>query len=75
MVAIDGWDTDSAYPSGHYVRTLGTIGDRCPIPVQNPRPTASNLEPYTLKLQCEGRSCGLAFGGAAHVGRCVTAAL
>ena len=29
VVAIDGWDTDSAYPSGHYVRTLGTIGDRC----------------------------------------------
>ena len=28
VVVIDGWDADSAYPSGHYVRTLGTIGDR-----------------------------------------------
>jgi hypothetical protein len=28
VVAIDGWDTDSMYPSGHYVRTLGVIGDR-----------------------------------------------
>lgn len=28
VVAIDGWDMDSAYPSGHYVRTLGKIGER-----------------------------------------------
>jgi exoribonuclease R len=28
VVAIDAWDTDSAYPAGHYVRTLGSIGDR-----------------------------------------------
>lgn len=28
VVAIDGWDADSRYPNGHYVRTLGTIGDR-----------------------------------------------
>ena len=28
VVVIDGWDEDSAYPQGHYVRTLGTIGDR-----------------------------------------------
>ncbi len=28
VVAIDGWDIGSAYPHGHYVRTLGTIGDR-----------------------------------------------
>lgn len=28
VVAIDEWDATSAYPSGHYVRTLGTIGDR-----------------------------------------------
>ena len=28
VVAIDSWEADSAYPSGHYVRTLGTIGDR-----------------------------------------------
>ena len=28
VVAIDAWEVDSAYPSGHYVRTLGTIGDR-----------------------------------------------
>lgn len=28
MVAIDGWEADSVYPSGHYVRTLGQIGDK-----------------------------------------------
>ena len=28
VVAIDSWEADSAYPAGHYVRTLGTIGDR-----------------------------------------------
>ena len=28
VVAIDSWEVDSAYPSGHYVRTLGTIGDK-----------------------------------------------
>eukprot|EP00879_Flechtneria_rotunda_P021039 GHRR01022163.1.p1 GENE.GHRR01022163.1~~GHRR01022163.1.p1 ORF type:complete len:742 (+),score=218.81 GHRR01022163.1:116-2341(+) len=28
VVAIDSWDTDSLYPSGHYVRTLGVIGDQ-----------------------------------------------
>ena len=28
VVAIDGWPADSLYPSGHYVRTLGAIGDR-----------------------------------------------
>ncbi len=27
-MAIDSWEVDSAYPSGHYVRTLGTIGDK-----------------------------------------------
>ena len=28
VVAVDGWQPDSMYPSGHYTRTLGTIGDR-----------------------------------------------
>lgn len=28
VVAIDSWEPDSAYPSGHYVRKLGPIGDR-----------------------------------------------
>ncbi|KAL6771469.1 hypothetical protein ACKKBG_A26505 [Auxenochlorella protothecoides x Auxenochlorella symbiontica] len=28
VVAIDAWDTDSLYPTGHYVRTLGAIGDK-----------------------------------------------
>lgn len=28
VVAIDGWEADSLYPTGHYVRTLGAIGDR-----------------------------------------------
>lgn len=28
VVTIDGWEADSLYPSGHYVRTLGAIGDR-----------------------------------------------
>jgi exoribonuclease R len=26
LVALDGWDADSMYPSGHYLRTLGEIG-------------------------------------------------
>lgn len=28
IVAVDRWDVDSAYPTGHYVRTLGPVGDR-----------------------------------------------
>ncbi|KAK9823835.1 hypothetical protein WJX72_005833 [[Myrmecia] bisecta] len=28
VVVIDSWEADSHYPAGHYVRTLGTIGDR-----------------------------------------------
>jgi exosome complex exonuclease DIS3/RRP44 len=28
VVAIDEWAADSAYPSGHYVRSLGPAGDR-----------------------------------------------
>lgn len=28
VVAIDGWEADSKFPSGHYVRMLGTIGDK-----------------------------------------------
>ncbi|GFR51506.1 hypothetical protein Agub_g13921 [Astrephomene gubernaculifera] len=28
VVVMDGWEADSAYPRGHYVRTLGVIGDR-----------------------------------------------
>ncbi len=28
VVAIDAWEADSPYPQGHYVRTLGGIGDR-----------------------------------------------
>ncbi|XP_013782757.1 exosome complex exonuclease RRP44-like [Limulus polyphemus] len=28
VVAIDGWSRDSKYPHGHYVRTLGDIGDK-----------------------------------------------
>jgi exosome complex exonuclease DIS3/RRP44 len=28
VVAIDSWEPDSAYPTGHYVRKLGPIGDR-----------------------------------------------
>ena len=27
VVAVDVWESDSAYPSGHYVRVLGPIGD------------------------------------------------
>ena len=27
-MAIDAWEADSLYPSGHYTRTLGPIGDR-----------------------------------------------
>jgi exosome complex exonuclease DIS3/RRP44 len=28
VVVVDGWDVDSAYPQGHYVKTIGDIGDR-----------------------------------------------
>lgn len=28
VVAIDGWEADSMYPTGHYVRNLGNIGDK-----------------------------------------------
>ncbi|EPS71662.1 hypothetical protein M569_03096, partial [Genlisea aurea] len=28
IVAVDSWDRLSRYPSGHYVRTIGAIGDR-----------------------------------------------
>ena len=28
IVAVDSWDHQSRYPSGHYVRTIGVIGDR-----------------------------------------------
>lgn len=28
VVAVDSWDCLSRYPSGHYVRTIGIIGDR-----------------------------------------------
>ena len=28
VVVVDGWEPDSMYPQGHYVRTLGVIGDR-----------------------------------------------
>lgn len=27
VVVVDEWPADSAYPLGHYIRTLGTIGD------------------------------------------------
>ncbi len=28
VVVIDSWDADSPYPRGHYIKTLGDIGDR-----------------------------------------------
>lgn len=28
IVVVDSWDHLSRYPSGHYVRTIGEIGDR-----------------------------------------------
>ncbi|XP_071724421.1 exosome complex exonuclease RRP44 homolog A-like [Rutidosis leptorrhynchoides] len=28
VVAVDSWDHESRYPSGHYVRVIGDIGDR-----------------------------------------------
>ena len=37
VVAIDTWECDSMYPSGHYVRTLGTIGDRDTETVREPQ--------------------------------------
>lgn len=28
VVCLDAWEADSRYPVGHYVRTLGPIGDK-----------------------------------------------
>lgn len=28
IAAVDSWDRQSRYPSGHYVRSIGSIGDR-----------------------------------------------
>jgi len=28
VVAVDSWDRQSRYPSGHYVRPIGKIGDK-----------------------------------------------
>jgi hypothetical protein len=28
VVAIDGWDSNNKYPRGHYVRTIGVMGNR-----------------------------------------------
>ncbi len=28
VVGVDCWEADSMYPSGHYVKTLGLIGDK-----------------------------------------------
>ena len=28
VVVVDGWEADSLHPVGHYVRKLGTIGDK-----------------------------------------------
>jgi exosome complex exonuclease DIS3/RRP44 len=28
VVCIDSWERTSRYPSGHYVRTIGNIGDK-----------------------------------------------
>ena len=28
VVAVDGWDVTSRFPRGHYVRTLGPVGDK-----------------------------------------------
>ena len=28
IVAVDSWDRQSRHPSGHYIRSIGQIGDR-----------------------------------------------
>ena len=28
VIAIDSWPADSRFPHGHYVRTIGVIGDK-----------------------------------------------
>ena len=48
VVAVDSWEADSLYPSGHYVRTLGAIGDK---------------ETETEVGRCRGGSCALAAHG------------
>lgn len=51
VVAVDGWEADSAYPHGHYVRTLGRIGDKDTETVREGR---SNLH----RSACAGRGKG-----------------
>jgi exosome complex exonuclease DIS3/RRP44 len=40
IVAIDKWDRTSRYPEGHYIKTLGDIGDRA---------TESEVSGYVLR--------------------------
>jgi hypothetical protein len=47
VVAIDGWEADSMYPSGHYVRALGPIGDK---------------DTETVGRRRGGRGCGAGLG-------------
>ncbi len=37
IASVDSWEPNSRYPSGHYVRTIGDIGDRA---------TESDVSPF-----------------------------
>ena len=70
MVAIDSWEADSAYPAGHYVRTLGPIGDRetetevgpgrslrpCPGGLPCPHPSHRVPRMNRISMMCEAVS-------------------
>ena len=59
MVAIDGWEAHSLYPSGHYVRTLGQIGDK-------ETETDVGWVPGGGRLRGLQRQQGCAWGGASR---------
>ena len=63
VVAIDSWEADSAYPAGHYVRTLGTIGDRETETEVRAAHRSPETLPSTSMLAGVGRVCRQNSGG------------
>ena len=47
VVAVDSWDVSSRYPLGHYVRTIGDIGDK------ETETEARILQFYLTKFACK----------------------
>ncbi len=66
VVVVDGWEADSMYPTGHYTRTLGSIGDRdteteVQPPPPSPRPPHMHMCPGNHAAAGSG---GVGGGGA-----------